>query len=514
MKKLVSILCVVSILVSVFNVTAYAAFTKEDYSVSETEGADASEYKGFVYGYVGDVDANDIVTIQDVTVIQMHLAQLLELRHCNWVLGDVDFSGEISISDATDIQLWLAELKTDAPVYHLVADAYNRPFHIDKYTIKRIEGDCYYSPSYYLYECKCGNSYTSNKEYKEHNYGDWEVWRYPTYENTGSEVRTCYECGYVDGRDIPVLQKGNIEDAIKAAEEMLPIYQKFNMGFFRNLNDISEAVARDIVYYLLYTQGKYEQCDELYYFDCDDLNEAMYRFVGYSFNWEACTEFEDSRYETECYDESKDAIAVAYIPDTSEVKQPIYRVNGCVEKGYDFIVSVDVYDEDKKCWVENDAELMLGYSYWGYEIISFWNLFTIEDYEKHIFNEINKARAEYGLHPYEWKEELLPAVRVRAEEHRFWANEGEGSFYAHSRPNGDPWITVLDEFGLDYWSKSECLALTPYGENVCDMWLSSTAGHREAVLDPDYLGVAIGVVQDENGYYYACGIFVGEDLEW
>ena len=111
MKKLVSILCVVSILVSVFNVTAYAAFTKQDYSISETEGADASEYKGFVYGYVGDVDANDIVTIQDVTLIQMHLAQLLELRHCNWVLGDVDFSGEISISDATDIQLWLAELK-------------------------------------------------------------------------------------------------------------------------------------------------------------------------------------------------------------------------------------------------------------------------------------------------------------------------------------------------------------------------------------------------------------------
>ena len=116
MKKIISILCIVAMMLS------YATICANAWEISDNEGYD-DEFNPLSYiGYVGDVDSSYSVNITDVTYIQMYIAEALDLRSANKVLSDVDQSDATNIMDATCIQLWLADLPVDAPVYHKLGD--------------------------------------------------------------------------------------------------------------------------------------------------------------------------------------------------------------------------------------------------------------------------------------------------------------------------------------------------------------------------------------------------------
>lgn len=99
---------------------------------------------------------------------------------------------------------------------------------------------------------------------------------------------------------------------------------------------------------------------------------------------------------------------------------------------------------------------------------------------------VNAERAKYGIAPLTTREDLWSRVAmVRAAE--------IDQYFSHTRPDGRPWWTVLDEAGFD----SDCLA----GENigygygneqaVFNAWMNSE-GHRENILRETFASLATG----------------------
>ena len=61
---------------------------------------------------IGDVDRDQSITVADATVIQSHLARLVELDEIQMLLADTDDDKLVSIIDVTDIQKYLAKLES------------------------------------------------------------------------------------------------------------------------------------------------------------------------------------------------------------------------------------------------------------------------------------------------------------------------------------------------------------------------------------------------------------------
>ena len=57
----------------------------------------------------GDADGDGVISITDVTMIQLLLAEMGEIEQENLAAADVDGNGAIEIDDASAIQTYLAE---------------------------------------------------------------------------------------------------------------------------------------------------------------------------------------------------------------------------------------------------------------------------------------------------------------------------------------------------------------------------------------------------------------------
>lgn len=64
-------------------------------------------------GLLGDVNADDKITIQDATLIQSHLAKEIVLTAYQQKRADVNFSGSVTIKDSTMIQKYIAQEITE-----------------------------------------------------------------------------------------------------------------------------------------------------------------------------------------------------------------------------------------------------------------------------------------------------------------------------------------------------------------------------------------------------------------
>lgn len=139
------------------------------------------------------------------------------------------------------------------------------------------------------------------------------------------------------------------------------------------------------------------------------------------------------------------------------------------------------------------------------------NLDGISSIQNTVLKEMNEARAAEGLPALEFDHEVYKATRIRANEYRYWCNEGNHEGDPHHRPNKDCYYRVFPEVGISvgaYVCHGENLAATTIHEEICTLWMNSTKGHREAILNPDYTHVGICVIE-QNGVYYACAIFRG-----
>ncbi len=136
------------------------------------------------------------------------------------------------------------------------------------------------------------------------------------------------------------------------------------------------------------------------------------------------------------------------------------------------------------------------------------NTMDVEMFVEVASAQINQMRIQNGLAPISTAPLLQKMCGQRAEE--------LATLYAHSRPNGSPWYTVLGEYGVDMnCMAGENIAAgydTP--ESVVEGWMNSE-GHRRNILNESYDYFAIGVCYKENDpdyyFYYWDLIFLSSE---
>jgi uncharacterized protein YkwD len=140
------------------------------------------------------------------------------------------------------------------------------------------------------------------------------------------------------------------------------------------------------------------------------------------------------------------------------------------------------------------------------------NISSISALEKDILENMNRVRAEAGLGSLTFDNTLQRGTTIRANEYRWWLNEGNRVGDPHNRPNGEGYFNVFAEIGTGtgiginaYPAHGEILAMATYSDGLFNAWMNSS-GHKGAILTDYYTHVAISVI-NANGAYYACAIF-------
>ena len=121
--------------------------------------------------------------------------------------------------------------------------------------------------------------------------------------------------------------------------------------------------------------------------------------------------------------------------------------------------------------------------------------------ELEVFRLLNEERQSQGLTPLTLSMEAHAAAEVRAQE--------ASIEWSHTRPDGTSCFTVLQEFGISYWTAGENLAAGyQTGAALHNGWKNSP-GHYANMMRGNFTSVAIAVYFAPNGYPYACELFLG-----
>ena len=107
----------------------------------------------------------------------------------------------------------------------------------------------------------------------------------------------------------------------------------------------------------------------------------------------------------------------------------------------------------------------------------------------------NNERANAGLSTLGGNYQLTQTALVRAKEIII--------YFSHTRPDGRDCFTAFNENGVEYRHAGENLAAGQRtAAEVVDSWMRSTDGHREAILNPDFGLLGVGVTMDDDGRIY------------
>lgn len=128
------------------------------------------------------------------------------------------------------------------------------------------------------------------------------------------------------------------------------------------------------------------------------------------------------------------------------------------------------------------------------------------DLEKQTFALINQKRAEIGLQPLIWSDDVAKIARLHSE------NMAKFNFFSHKGMDGKMVNDRADSLGITKW--------TAMGENIAynrgyqnplefavEKWLQSQ-GHRENLLNKRWKESAIGIAVTDDGTYYFTQVFL------
>lgn len=124
---------------------------------------------------------------------------------------------------------------------------------------------------------------------------------------------------------------------------------------------------------------------------------------------------------------------------------------------------------------------------------------TSKSYAQQVVDLVNVERAKEGLAALTVDENVAKAATVRAKEIQ--------TNFAHTRPDGSGFVTALREQGVTYRGAGENIAWgqkTP--QEVVTAWMNS-AGHRANIMNPNYVHIGIGNLQNSAGTQYWVQIF-------
>ena len=126
--------------------------------------------------------------------------------------------------------------------------------------------------------------------------------------------------------------------------------------------------------------------------------------------------------------------------------------------------------------------------------------------ERTAFDRLNQVRAEKGLKPLAWSNDLGTIARKHSN------NMAEQKFFGH-RGNDDKMVSDrADDIGLKKWRAiGENIAfMRGYQdpvERAVELWLDSPA-HRRNLLNGDWREGAVGVAVASDGSYYFTQVFM------
>lgn len=114
-----------------------------------------------------------------------------------------------------------------------------------------------------------------------------------------------------------------------------------------------------------------------------------------------------------------------------------------------------------------------------------------------ILELVNKEREKEGLEPLKMNSTLYTAANIRAEEQK--------KEYAHNRPDGDEWYTVLKEESYPYSTAAENIGWTEgkrsTAEYIVKEWMDSPS-HRANILYDGVDEIGIGIYKSGDKTYW------------
>lgn len=129
--------------------------------------------------------------------------------------------------------------------------------------------------------------------------------------------------------------------------------------------------------------------------------------------------------------------------------------------------------------------------------------------EKEAFDLINKKRADIGLDPLVWSNELAAVARLHSQD------MADQKYFSHRGSDGSMVDDRADKMGVKNWSA--------IGENIAfergfddaanfavDRWMESPA-HKQNLLDKRWKETGMGVAILPDGTYYFTQVFLLRD---
>ena len=112
-------------------------------------------------------------------------------------------------------------------------------------------------------------------------------------------------------------------------------------------------------------------------------------------------------------------------------------------------------------------------------------------FEKEVFDLTNAFRAENGLKPFTWSQELSNVAKAHSDD------MSARNFFSHNNPDGKSPFDRMKDYGISFTAAAENIA---YGQKtpaqVVEAWKNS-AGHRANMLG-NYQMLGVGYCADGN----------------
>ncbi|MDQ6786409.1 MAG: CAP domain-containing protein [Acidobacteriota bacterium] len=123
-----------------------------------------------------------------------------------------------------------------------------------------------------------------------------------------------------------------------------------------------------------------------------------------------------------------------------------------------------------------------------------------------VFDLINKKRAEFGLSPVAWSDDLERLA------HAYSNDMATNNFFSHQGLDGKMVNNRADAMGITRWhSLGENIAYNrgyaSPAESVVESWMKS-AGHRENILNNRWQKSGVGIAVTPEGAYYFTQVFL------
>lgn len=117
-----------------------------------------------------------------------------------------------------------------------------------------------------------------------------------------------------------------------------------------------------------------------------------------------------------------------------------------------------------------------------------------------LFEQMNNARADEGLPPFEWDDQLAAVAASRA------ASLARNGYFDHYGPDGSSAFSELTARGIAYRLAGENLARNNYGAAttaaVAFEALMGSPGHRANILEPRFNRSGVAAVRDGRYWLY------------